>query len=399
MAHRYLTGTSDRPALDYKCGDEAVFSVWALEGYEKRIPIKRYDWKTAGDFIEPRSGSIECKDPYEKAIIKLTKKEAGFINLTVNAIACDGEAIQQFSGGVGFEPEKLTTTVTEPAEYRKFWDNVIADVENCSITPYEIIDVSDDIRPSHKIYDIKIESAYSRPVSGLLAIHKGAAEKSLPIKLLLHGYGIYSSQKMVDARAIVFDMNANGINNLQAPEYYEELRTGELKDYAVDTKNVNTPYEYYMKEVIARGLLALRFLRSLPEWNGRDITVCGTSQGGFQAISLAALDRTVTKCEAHKPWFSDLHGMDAGKQAGSFRPAAANEVTSYFDNAVQARRIECEVQMSAGLGDVCCPPSSVLSVYRQIPSKNKSITFIQAEQHSSGVPIKSEYIWNFDKEK
>ncbi|NMA46826.1 MAG: hypothetical protein GX945_09725, partial [Lentisphaerae bacterium] len=57
-----------------------------------------------------------------------------------------------------------------------------------------------------------------------------------------------------------------------------------------------------------RVMRSLDFVKTLPEWNGRDLIVVGSSQGGGQAIAAAGLDPQVTLCVAAVPALSDHAG-------------------------------------------------------------------------------------------
>lgn len=57
------------------------------------------------------------------------------------------------------------------------------------------------------------------------------------------------------------------------------------------------------------------------------------------------------------------------------------EAMRYYDTVNFAKRITCNVNIEAGLGDYICPPSGVTSLYNAIIAP-KTIVFTQNRTHS-----------------
>ena len=385
----YVTAATDKSPIEYKCGEDMVFTVWAAKNFEGKAVYDKIKYRRIGDDDVVEEGEWDYSGG-EPLVFKTKIMTPGFVFIHAWVEGENAEGVEHFWGGAGAEIEKLYPITEEPSVYGRFWSDTLADVEKCSLTPIEAKDARDDVRPGFRIYDMKIPSPYGRPVSGFLAIPDGAEVGSLPIRLRLAGYGIHSAQKHINGSEIVFDMNANGIENLREPEYYSALAQGELKEYGLHERGDN-PYESYFRTIIGRGLQALRYLRSLPEWNGRDITVCGTSQGGMQALNIAALDKTVTRCEVNKPWFCDRAAETVGRRRPDFCTDITTDSFACFDCAVQARHIDCPVRVTAGIGDYVCPPSSVMAMFIALKTDKKEIEWIQGETHSSSLPIPVRY--------
>lgn len=390
MDRIYLTATTDRNPVSYRVGENITFTVWAAKWCEEytKITCERLSYKRWGDDGITEEGVWDFSDGTP---LKYTTKTdiPGFVYLKVEPEGAGSDGISPVTCGAGAETDKLLPITKQSPLYDGFWSDLISDVEKCKSEPLEMILKNDYIRPGVDIYDIKLPSPYGRPISGYLSIPVGARDGTLPIRLSLAGYGVHSAGKMIDSSAIVLDMNANGIENGREPEYYKALDEGELHEYGIH--DADNPYECYFKTIIARGLAALKYLRTLPQWDKKNITVQGTSQGGWQALNLAALDKSVTDCNICKPWFCDLASYRAGRCRASFRPDDSNASTECFDSAVQAAHITCRVEVMAGLGDTCCPPSGVAAMFNAIPSQNKSIVWRQNEEHGYGVPIAMDY--------
>ena len=93
-------------------------------------------------------------------------------------------------------------------------------------------------------FDTEINCTGPKPARGYFARPTKAAPKSLPIVLLVHAAGVKGSWCKSDANealryakmgkgAMCFDLNAHGMLNGQPDEYYNDLETGELKDYYI----------------------------------------------------------------------------------------------------------------------------------------------------------------------
>lgn len=138
-----------------------------------------------------------------------------------------------------------------------------------------------------------------------------------------------------------------------------------------------------------RNLVAAKFLKSLPEWNGMEISVFGASQGALQAITLAARDNDISSLEVIVPLFCNLNAENDGYLSGQ-RPVFSQGLR-YFDSVVQAMKLKCPVKIHAGVGDYTCPPSTVMTLYNSIKGE-KVINFIQGRTHSYS-PLNEEEIF------
>ncbi|MBQ6472313.1 MAG: acetylxylan esterase [Victivallales bacterium] len=189
---------------------------------------------------------------------------------------------------------------------------------------------------------------------------------------------------------IAFNINAHGIENGKPREFYRDYKS--LHSYP--GQGVWSKDSYYFKGVFLRVMRALDYVKSLPEWDGRNLFVRGASQGGAQSIVAAAMDRQVTFCFAAVPALCDHNACLAGRKPGW--PALVNVpaeklnsekkfilgVLRYYDIAYFAKRIGCESCLSVGLLDFTCPPTSVFAAYNNLPgSIVKSLQINPAEGH------------------
>ena len=146
-----------------------------------------------------------------------------------------------------------------------------------------------------------------------------------------------------------------------------------------------------------RMLRALEYLRSLPEWDGKNLIIRGASQGGWHAITGSGLDNKVTLCLAGVPAFADFDGEFAPVQRMErmhFGLAIRNanrkngadvqkllKAQSYFDPAHFAGKIKCPTYISVGFVDLSCPTTSVYAIYNSLPGNIKK----GIQSHPAGV--------------
>ncbi len=225
-----------------------------------------------------------------------------------------------------------------------------------------------------------------KPVRAFLSYPKGAAEKSLPASVIFSGYGVYSvGPELGDGKSLVLRVNPHSIDNGRPKEYYEALKNGELKGFGWNEKENSDPETTYFNHMILRAIRSLEFVKSQPQWDGKNLAVSGGSMGAFQCISAAALDHDVTYCHAVVPWMCDLNGVNVGRLNGWL--PKYTEALGYYDTTNQVKRVKCELFIDAGLGDYICPPSGEAVLYNNAKCK-KTILFTQGRTHSYQPPEK-----------
>ena len=178
----------------------------------------------------------------------------------------------------------------------------------------------------------------------------------------------------------MLSVNAHGFLNGQPREYYENLKNGELKGYAFNEKENQDPETTYFNGMMLRLIRSLEYVKSLPEWNGKDLTVEGHSQGGMQAAIAAGLDKDVTMAIPNQPWMCDMGGAAMGHLRGNWhiKPTPA---LFYYDPVFHIRRYDGRLKVLAGLGDYVCPPSGMAALYNNAKGP-KEIVYTQGAGHT-----------------
>lgn len=131
--------------------------------------------------------------------------------------------------------------------------------------------------------------------------------------------------------------------------------------------------------MILRDVQALRFLKTMKEWNGKDILLFGGSMGGFQATAVAALEPGVTELSVFIVWMCDVSGRSVGRLAGWLPDYTEN--LNCFDSVFFAARVTCPTVITqAGLIDYTATPTGMAAYYNALRGK-KQITFVQSADH------------------
>lgn len=262
--------------------------------------------------------------------------------------------------GLLFRPGEIALTTPEPQDFREFWQKQL--IEWRKIPDTILLESVDSPIAGVACWDLTIEIMGQTPVRGYLALPAEATEKSLPALLRLHGAGFRSASLTGAAQQakrgyLSLDINAHGLENGQSEAFYKKAET-ELVDYR--KRGIESPETWYFKTMFLRVVRATDYLAGRPEWNGRDLVLLGSSQGGAQALAGAALDGKVTAVAASVPAFCDLLGPNPGWP----NPRALTEekttiTATYFDAGHFARLIRVPVILSLGLLDKTCPPDGI----------------------------------------
>ena len=222
--------------------------------------------------------------------------------------------------------------------------------------------------------------------------------------IVFFGYGArkQSGPGSVAQGRITFYLNAHGQELGKDAEYYKKffasIRSGKYS-YAFDPEKNKNPETCFFNGMVMRILRAQEYLKSLPEWDGKNLTATGGSQGGLQTMWATALDPDVTVATPSITWCCDLAGTEKAKRlSGSWRIKYVPAL-DYYDPVFMAKRIKnADVTITrAGLGDYVCPPSGLMICYKNLATPKKTIRWVQGSNHGF-VPRKSEVIvWTAKK--
>ena len=409
-----LQGRTLEDKAFYAPGEKMTFEL-RLTGAEQATNRACFiKWVRTGDDGKREEGKVPASAD-EPLVLETSLDKPGFVRIFAELVDKDGKPCRKdaekykgernkifFDGGAGVEPEKLQS-VPEPADFDAFWTKQKARLVAMPMT------VRRKELPSQqgRVYAVEISCPSVRPVTGYLQVPADASPTNrYPCRLDLHGYGYYPNPKAPTGAwhkdALVLSINAHG---LRLPEfgadaaYYKALEW-EIKSnghtYGFDPKQNADPETAYFNGMALRVMRALQYLKSLPEWNGKDLIASGDSQGGLQTIWAAALDPDVTRAESSITWCCDMGGTELGRNRGGWYVRWVPAL-GYYDPVNMARRIPktcLTVIPRAGLGDYTCPPSGLAVLYNNIPGPKK-IVWMQGSTHGYIPPQKDNQIFTW----
>ncbi|MGN1095272.1 MAG: acetylxylan esterase, partial [Eubacteriales bacterium] len=384
----YFVCHTEKPPIAYRCGENIVFEL-TLKEDGKISSCHTIKWNISADFTECREGSASGKSG--KISLNASLDKPGFIYVRAWAVNENGENEEDsipFDGGAGVEIENIVSATKKPEGYDDFWESCRKELY---AVPPEIIEkekLPDSAEhPNHDIYDMKIACAGGTPISGILTIPRG--KSALPCRAIYQGYGVKSAWFDFSDDEIQFCINAHGIENRKPDEYYAELTKGRLARYGFDEKQNQNPHTCYFKYMMIRAAGALRFLMTLPEWDGKNLIARGGSQGAVQAMQATNLVPQVSLLDIFVPWLCDIRGEDVGRLCGWGE--FGTRAILFFDSTLRAPYIKCKTVIRAGLGDYTSPPAGVCAMYNALSSKEKELTLVQGMCHTYEAPETEEF--------
>ena len=374
---------TDKKSGVYEQGETVKYSVKLLKNgepckgvkYTCRFSVNGF-WKEKKEFVS------------DGEFLELSKKfEAPVYWYTLKA-ELPGTKVSSELGAIA-SPYEITTAVKEPDDFDAFWKLQREELDKVPVKELEkkeipLLNKFAGYKNKVVCYDVKVACAGDKPVSGYLCMPKNAKAKSLPAVVTFQGAGVLGAwqEPQFGEKAITLNINAHGIENGKPYSWYRALTVpngkGKLDNYS--SWGVWKKELYYYKGVYTRVMRALDYVKSLPEWDGKNLLVYGASQGGTQSIVAAALDKDVTFCHAGVPALCDHSATYADRTPGwpclvrMEKSKLNNEkkwfmvVLNYYDVAHFAKRVKCEIRVSAGLLDHTCSPTSVMAAYNNIPA-------------------------------
>lgn len=382
-----LSVTVDRPDAIYAIGETVDYTI-SLSKDGKPVDAVEVSWTLSKDGVPPNeNGSAKLVGGKAKA--SGTLAEPGFLLCRASFRETPQSAPITALVGAGVAPLEIKPSLPVPDDFDSFWT---AQKQRLAAVPAKATLTPDPASTETlEVFDAQVE-CLGAPVSGYFARPKGATAKSRPAILTVHGAGVVSGNRSGAMRwgnegALAMDINAHGIPNGKPAEFYKALAEGELKDYRF--RGIGDRETNYFLGMFLRLVRAIDFLTAQPEWNGRDLIVYGSSQGGFQAFAAAGIDERVSAICAGVPAGCDHTGVAVGRVNGwpKFIPSLpvtnpdpkVLESVRYFDNVNFAARTHAkEAIVTVGFIDTTCPPTGVYAAYNALPIRKEIFNDVKA---------------------
>lgn len=369
---------TERPDAVYKVGETVRFLIEG--GKDKQLEYVIYGL----------DGRASAPKKLEKRTVAVHAEKPGFVQIGVRE---SGRKRYDVFGGAAIAPEQIRKTSPKPADFDSFWNAAVAELRKSGFeVRYETVR-EDLLLDKDKIIcrEVFIRAGNGLTAAGFVAWPANAQARSLPILANFNG----ASKVIADARwaqtssrnpAIGFNLNFHGLDS-QLDRSALKQRMSDLSGYQY--KNADHRDLYPMKNIFLRVVLALDYLKTLPQWDGDTIIVRGGSLGGCQALVAAALDPDVDLCIAGAAAMCDHNGGVPGWPRLLERVPQAAAAAPYFDAANFASRIRCHTVMTVGFIDRTCPPASTYAAYHCLPPlTEKRMYHVPLGDHNGRSPDK-----------
>lgn len=376
----------DHQDWTYKVGETATF----------RISVTKSATPLAGAVIDYEAGPEMYQDVKKTAVVlkdgtltvkgKMTKP--GFYRVDVKTTI--GGKEYKGACAAAFSPEQLKPTTVNPADFDQFWQNAISEARHTDLNPTKrllperctkdvnVYEVSfQNVRWGSRTYGILCEPVKPGKYPALLRV-PGAGVRP-------YGGDIYTASK----GAVTLEIGIHGIPVTMKQSVYDDLGQGALNGYwefGMDNRDKS-----YYKHVVLGCIRALDYIEQYTPWNGKELGVTGSSQGGFLSLATAGLDRRITFYAPVHAALCDhtasLKGVACGwphyfywnKGKGMEKQI---ETSRYYDGVNFARRITNAQTgwFSFGYNDDVVPPTTAWATYNIVKGP-KSITPYQQTAH------------------
>jgi cephalosporin-C deacetylase-like acetyl esterase len=392
--------------VGYASGEPIVFTLVAAD-VPSELENAGYfvDWKRTGDDGKVETGRSPFKSG-DTCKVTTSLDRPGFVRLEAHVVDTSGKRVQRdktapgahawqrhvkgvfFDGGAGVDVAKIEKFTPEPEDFDEWWSEqkkLLA-----TVSPKATLK---DVKTLNgvRIYELYVDCFGPRPVSGYLFVPENATLKSCGARCAFQGYGFYkqgcpewAAWSPSAKREIFLEINAHGYELGREQSYYDEFGKGihpQGYDYAFSPNENAKPETAYFRFMAMRVMRALEYVKSRPEWNGRDLIVEGGSQGGLQTSWAAGLDNDVSLARPSITWGCDYSATEPGGRLHGTWFIKYAPGLEYFDAISHIRRAKCPVEITrAGLGDYTCPPSGLAAYFNAIKTP-KSILWVQGSTH------------------
>lgn len=371
-----VTVTPDHKDWNYKVGEQAVFTVNVLKS-GTLVDNAQISYEMGPEMYPTEKKEMVLKDGTAK--IKGEMKKPGFYRLSVTA-HINGKEYKGMCTAA-FSPEKIQPTAQCPADFDEFWKTAIEQARWTALEPtFEYLPE----RSNSKVntYHVSFQNdQWGRRVFAILNIPTTPGK--YPALLRVPGAGVRpygGDQPFASHGAIVLEIGIHGIPVTNPQEYYDRIFTAALANYwehGTNDKNKN-----YYKHVITGCIRSIDFIESLNkdgvEWDGKNLAVTGSSQGGFLSLATAGLDKRVSCYGAVHAAMCDYeaalknvacgwpHYFYYDKENVDMRQV---EQSRYYDGVNFARRITAPGYFSFGYNDDVVPPTTAYGTYNIVTAE------------------------------
>ena len=356
----------DHADAQYRAGQTATFSVSTsgtdLAGVSNAdFVIKK------GGYTEIARGTVALPN----GTFQVSLNEPGTVLAEVKA-KVGGKDVRGLAGA-GFSLEGIQRSAPRPDDFDDFWAAKIKELNAAPVNP--VLEPGPSVKPETDYFKVTMDGFRGTKIHGQLVRPK--REGKFPALLIVQWAGVYGLDKWwatlpAAEGFLVLNVSAHDLPIDEQPEFYKAQSDGPLKNYTAIGRD-DREKNYFLRMYLS-AYRAADYLTQRPDWDGHNLVVTGTSQGGLQTIMMVGLHPKVTAAMANVPAGCDQSGILVGNACGW--PALAMwlkgeeqksvlDVSRYFDCMNFAPNIKCPLLVSVGMIDETCPPSGIFSTMNQ----------------------------------
>lgn len=364
-----VTVTPDHKDWTYRTGEQVKFTVSVMRS-GTLVDGAEVSYELGPEMYPAETGNLTLRDG--RATVSGKLQQPGFLRLKATAHVGGKEYAGMCTAAVS--PELLKPFAEKPADFETFWAKALEEARWTALEPtFEFL--PERSTPKVNTYHVSFQNdRWGRRVYGILNVPVQPGR--YPALLRVPGAGVrpYTGEQWTAAKGvIVLEIGIHGIPVTKEQAYYDQLFTAALADYwqhSLNDRNKN-----YYRHVVTGAVRAVDFIAALghdfqamgsgAEWDGRNLGVTGSSQGGFLSLALAALDRRVSCYGAVHAAMCDhvasLHKVACGWPHYWYGveqpdPREVSE-SAYYDGVNFARCITQPGWFSFGYNDDVVPPT------------------------------------------
>lgn len=381
-------GTAKDP-LTYNMGDTVEFRLACYSG-ETLVTVPYIKYEIYNEVSGTKTSGYASVVSGVATVSVSNTSQSGAIYL--DAVACDSSK-QPLSSGVTMIDEYhfrgaaiidragISMSGAVPSDFDSFWN---AQVESLYSEDIEILEMKEKTsgKSGFKLFYVELKcNVYDGEtdgiVSGYLTYPTSASQSSkIDLRVAFKGYSFSASEPSYQEGTATFSVCAHSIDCEQANSDSDYLTAQASKNTIFD-KTANSDKETaYFRGMILRDLQAARFMveyfgekgigdgKGKGMWNNINFTATGASQGAFQSIAVAALDKNITYLNISIPWMCNIKPTNYNKKSDFIMDYTA--ALEYYDTTSFAHLVTCKTRISASLGDDIAPVSGVVAFYNAL---------------------------------
>lgn len=381
-----VTVVPDHQDWRYDVGQTATFKVCVTQSNTLMSNVT-IDYAAGPEMYQDvKKDGVVLKDGTLTLKGKMSKP--GFYRVDVTAHV-DGK---DYKGAcaAAFSPEKLQPTTVMPQDFSDYWQNAIKEARKIDLNPTKRL-LPERCTKDVNVYEVSFQNIqWNWRTYGILCVP--VKEGKYPALLRVPGAGVrpYGGDIYTASQgAITLEIGIHGISVTMDQKVYDDVFNGALMNYwnwGMDNRD-----DSYYKRVIIGCIRALDYIEEYTPWNGQQLGVSGSSQGGFLSLATAGLDKRVTYYAPVHAALCDhtasLVGVACGwphyfywnKGKGQEKQI---ETSRYYDGVNFARLIDNNQKgwFSFGYNDDVVPPTTAWATYNTVKGP-KEISPYQATWH------------------